>query len=75
MLTHVNNTCIIRSTIRPLGYERVYLPLYKVADIPFHIQRDVLYSVHFLFSYFLFRYMQNANWAWTIIGLYSVCLI
>ena len=23
---------------RPLGYERVYLPLCKVADTPFHIQ-------------------------------------
>ena len=27
-------------TGRPLGYERVYLPLYKVADTPFHIQGD-----------------------------------
>ena len=26
--------------IRPLGYERVYLPLRKVADTPFHIQGD-----------------------------------
>ena len=26
--------------IRPLGYERVYLPLHKVADTPFHIQGD-----------------------------------
>ena len=25
---------------RPLGYERVYLPLYKVADTPFHTQGD-----------------------------------
>ena len=25
---------------RPLWYERVYLPLYKVADTPFHIQGD-----------------------------------
>ena len=24
-----------------LEYERVYLPLYKVADTPFHIQGDV----------------------------------
>ena len=24
--------------IRPLGYEKVYLPLYKVAYTPFHIQ-------------------------------------
>ena len=29
-----------REAYRPLGYERVYLPLYKVADTPFHIQRD-----------------------------------
>ena len=27
-------------TIRPLGYERVYLPLYKVADTPFHIHMN-----------------------------------
>ena len=26
--------------IRPLGYERVYLPLCKLADTPFHIQRE-----------------------------------
>ena len=25
---------------RPLGYERVYLPLYKVAVTPFHIQGE-----------------------------------
>ena len=30
------------SSYRPLGYERVYLPLYKVADTPFHIQGDEL---------------------------------
>ena len=29
-----------RITYHPLGYERVYLPLCKVADTPFHIQRD-----------------------------------
>ena len=27
---------------RPLGYERVYLPLCEVADTPFHIQGDDL---------------------------------
>ena len=27
-----------RYNIRPLGYKKVYLPLYKVADVPFHIQ-------------------------------------
>ena len=32
--------CII---IRPLGYERVYLPLCKVADTPFHIKKDGMY--------------------------------
>ena len=25
---------------RPLGYERVYLPLYTVADTPFHIKGE-----------------------------------
>ena len=29
-----------QSSKRPLGYERVYLPLSKVADTPFHIQGD-----------------------------------
>ena len=28
------------STLRPLGYERAYMPLCKVADTPFHIQGD-----------------------------------
>ena len=26
--------------LRHFGYERVYLPLHKVADTPFHIQED-----------------------------------
>ena len=30
------------NTICPFGYERVYLPLCKVADTPFNIQRDEL---------------------------------
>ena len=30
---------------RPLGYERVYLPLCKVADAPFHTQGDVFRRV------------------------------
>ena len=29
---------------RPLGYERVYLPLCKVTDTPFHMQGDEMYS-------------------------------
>ena len=32
--------------IRPFGYKRVYLPLRKVADTPFHIQGDELYCLH-----------------------------
>ena len=31
---------LITNTNRPLGYERVSLPIYKVADTPFHIQGD-----------------------------------
>ena len=37
---------LIRHTYHPLGYKRVYLPLYKVADTPFHIQRDNMYWSH-----------------------------
>ena len=29
---------------RPLGYERVYLPLCKVADTPFHAQGDDIFG-------------------------------
>ena len=37
----VSRCCLEKSVInRPLGYERVYLPLCKVADTPFHIQED-----------------------------------
>ena len=32
----------IYKTDSPHGYERVYLPLYKVADTPLHIQGDVI---------------------------------
>ena len=38
-----SNVIIVRSIIsiyRPLEYERVYLPLCKVADTPFHNQGD-----------------------------------
>ena len=34
-VNHIN-----RHIYRPLGYVRVYLPLCKVADTPFHIQGD-----------------------------------
>ena len=36
-LRRVSKHCFIQ---RHLGYERVYLPLYKVADRPFHVQGD-----------------------------------
>ena len=39
VLCTMNNPCIY-SIRRHFGYERVYLPLYKVADTPFHIQGD-----------------------------------
>ena len=29
----------VQDSHRPLGYERVYLPLHRVADIPFQILR------------------------------------
>ena len=32
-----------RNTSRPFGYERVYLPLHKVPDTPFHIQGDYMF--------------------------------
>ena len=32
---------------RLLGYERVYLPLYQVADTPHHIQGDDMYVLYF----------------------------
>ena len=32
----------LQGVIRPIGYERVYLPLCKVADTPFHIQGNEL---------------------------------
>ena len=38
-LCQVNIAYIIDHTIRPLGYERVYLQLCQVADTLFHIQR------------------------------------
>ena len=34
---------ILMATIRPLGYESVYLPLCEVTDTPFHIQGDELF--------------------------------
>ena len=34
-------------TYRPLGYERVYLPLCKAADTPFYIQGNDIYIYMF----------------------------
>ena len=40
---------------RLLGYERVYLPLGKVADTPFHIQGDDMYILTvYLLSYLIY---------------------
>ena len=36
----MNKARVCVHIIRPLGYERVYLPLHEVADTPFHIQED-----------------------------------
>ena len=37
-----NAVLTIFGVFRPFGYERVYLPLSKVADTPFHIKGDDL---------------------------------
>ena len=40
----------------PLGYKRVYLPLYKVADTPFHIQGAyVVDETGLMAAYFISR--------------------
>ena len=44
LMNHVGRNChelnLSDKLPGPLGYERVYLPLCKVADTPFHIQGD-----------------------------------
>ena len=51
-LTHARNMALkaslpamtsLAEMDRPLGYERVYLPLHKVANPPFHIQGEYLF--------------------------------
>ena len=42
------------SLYRPLGYERVYLPLCEVADTPFHMQGDDILTLMTL-KYFLYK--------------------
>ena len=44
------NSALLILNIRPLGYERVYLPLCQVADTPFHIQGDDFFSFLFTFN-------------------------
>ena len=39
-ITNYKKLLFCCTVIYPIGYERVYLPLYKVADTPFHIQGD-----------------------------------
>ena len=38
-ITLLSNPMDDAGDIRPLGYESVYLPLYQVADTPFHTQK------------------------------------
>ena len=42
--TAVGHAVTGTAIISRLGYERVYLPLWKVADIPFLIQGDEYYQ-------------------------------
>ena len=51
MLAHLDHTLNVafvtimtQSIYRLLGYERVYLPHYKIVDTPFHIQGDDIQS-------------------------------
>ena len=59
----INKTCMEsnqcqKSRGHPLTYERVYLPLCKVADTPFHIQGDEDFVVHCIFCFVI----HNALW-------------
>ena len=45
---------------RPFGYERVYLPLYKVANTPFHTQEDDNMAADCL-ALFFFLYDTNSK--------------
>ena len=40
-LDTLNNVEVVHCTCRSKGYERAYLPLYKIEDTPFHTQGDV----------------------------------
>ena len=41
----VQSKVIFIGTYRPFGYERVYLPLFKVADTTFLIRGDDMYRI------------------------------
>ena len=40
---------IVHTPSPSLGYKRVFLPLHKVADTPFHIQGDDIHALHFYY--------------------------
>ena len=64
---------MLRKSNRALGYERVYLPLSKVADKPFQIQGDekiafgrrlVSTNIFFLFSFKVGNCVSNSSVKW-----------
>ena len=55
-LHYVVDVGLFNKHYRSLGYKRVYLPLYKVADAPFHIQGDDMYvSFREQCDYFVYK--------------------
>ena len=54
------------TTYRHLGYERVYLPLYKVADTSFHIQGDGITII--IFNAVIVSYL-NTECTWMVTKL------
>ena len=63
---------------RFLGYERVYLPLYKVADTPFHIQGDGMsfYSFSHKFTHvFISNIYSFSNLGITKYILQIICIL
>ena len=75
--------------IRRIWYERVYLPLYKVADTPFHVQGDEFPSsvwetshlIHitiiliFVDTIIIISYIAQYRAQWRILFLYLIILI
>ena len=61
-LNKAPNILIMTNTCSPLGYERVYLPLWEVADTPFHIQgNDVVPGILFSRQLFNTMFSHGAN--------------